>query len=152
MASAAALDLSVERLRESEHDVHAMVELTVPEADVTSVRQGMAVEFHTSVGDGKAVHAFGTPSVVHFGDEIGDRELQLVRPESSAATFGRETVTLAKEQQDIGRLPDEQLAGLQERWRERRTGEIVFVLQRRELRQQSGSRHLVAARPRRREP
>ena len=65
--------------------------------------------------------------VVRFGHEIGDRELQLVRPEPSAAAFGRETVTLAKEEQDIGRLSDEQLAGLQERWRERRLRDAIVV-------------------------
>jgi membrane fusion protein, multidrug efflux system len=32
------------------------VELTVPEADVASVRQGMGVDFHTALGESKPVH------------------------------------------------------------------------------------------------
>ena len=57
-------------------------------------------------------------AIVNFDDEIGERELQLMRPQPAGFRARREIVPLAEEQQDIGGLADDELAGLEERRRE----------------------------------
>lgn len=57
--------------------------------------------------------------VVDFGDEIGDRQLQLVNPQPAGFVVGREPEPRAEEQQDVRGLPDDYVAGFQERRRER---------------------------------
>ena len=68
-------------------------------------------------------------SVVRFVDEVGQRELELVRPQAPCFVLRREVVVLAEKQQDIRGLTDQALAGLQERWRERRIRESFLVQQ-----------------------
>ena len=62
-------------------------------------------------------------------DEIGEGELELMRPQASRVALRREAMALAEEQQDVRRLPDEALAGLEERRRERRTRDRLAVEQ-----------------------
>jgi hypothetical protein len=61
--------------------------------------------------------------VVHFDDEIGERELQLVRPQPPGLTFRRQAMVFAEKQQNVCRLPNQAFASLQEWWRERPTRE-----------------------------
>ena len=58
--------------------------------------------------------------IVDLQHEIGDRELQLVHPQPSRLGPGRKGVAPAEIEQDVGGLPDHELAGFQERRRKGR--------------------------------
>ena len=62
--------------------------------------------------------------VMRFDDQVGERELELMRPQSPRLGLGREVVAFAEEQQDVRGLRDKALAGLEE-WR--RKGRICDV-------------------------
>ena len=81
--------------------------------------------------------------VVHFGDEIGERQLQLVRPQPSGVRLRREAVARAEEEQDVRGLAD-QVASVFEEWRcERREGNRVALHERKHpLFPAPGSRHV----------
>ncbi len=57
--------------------------------------------------------------IVNLDDEVGHRQLQLMRPEPARVVARREAVPRAEKQQDVRRLPDDLLTRLQERRRER---------------------------------
>src|SRR5205085_10792428 len=56
-----------------------------------------------------------------------DGELKLMRPQSTRDRRGCEAMPFAEKQQDIRRLRDDELAGLQKRRRERRTCELFVI-------------------------
>jgi hypothetical protein len=64
-------------------------------------------------------HADGVVRVVHFREQVRDRQLQLVRPQPAGFVLGREPVVLADEQQDVGSLCDDELTGFEIRRGER---------------------------------
>jgi len=53
--------------------------------------------------------------VVNFRHEIGNGELQLVHPQLSGFRLRRQPVARAEIEQDVGGLPDHELAGFEER-------------------------------------
>src|SRR5262249_46927199 len=53
--------------------------------------------------------------------EVGDGELQLMHPQPSGLVAGREAEPPAEVEEDVGGLADDELAGLEERRRKRRT-------------------------------
>ena len=55
--------------------------------------------------------------VVNLFDEIDDGQLQLVRPQSPCFACRRQFMAGAEIHQNVGALPDQQLAGAQERRR-----------------------------------
>jgi len=59
--------------------------------------------------------------VVDQRHEVGDGELQLMHPQPSGLVAGREAQPPAEIKQDVGGLADDELAGLEERRRKRRT-------------------------------
>jgi hypothetical protein len=61
--------------------------------------------------------------IVDLAEEVGDRELELMRPQRSGRVARREAEPAAEEQQDVRRLADDPASGAQERRRERRTRE-----------------------------
>ena len=65
--------------------------------------------------------------VVNLNYEIGDRELQLVRPEPSRLVAGREFQTRPEIEQNIRGLGDDELAGFEERRRKGRTRDALAV-------------------------
>jgi hypothetical protein len=80
--------------------------------------------------------------IVNLNDEVGDGELQLMRPQAPAIAARRKPVTHAQKKQDICRLPDDELAAFEERRREWR------MLDARAVKQRHHRRHAAAsARP-----
>lgn len=65
--------------------------------------------------------------VVRFDDEVRKCELELMRPQAARVPLRSKTVAFTEEEQDVRGLPDQAVAGLQERRRERRTGEPILV-------------------------
>src|SRR5260370_30006941 len=58
--------------------------------------------------------------IMDLDHEVGDRELQLVCPQTPGIAARRKPMTHAKEEKDICRLPDDELPALEERrggWR-----------------------------------
>ena len=53
--------------------------------------------------------------VVDFVDEVGNRQLQLMSPEPAGLVGRRQAVTGAEKGEDIGGLPDDEVAGPQKR-------------------------------------
>jgi hypothetical protein len=60
--------------------------------------------------------------VVDFVDEIGDRQLQLMRPQPAGLGGRRQPMLSAEVKEDIGGLPDQQPASFQKRRGEWRVG------------------------------
>src|SRR5271156_2480276 len=58
--------------------------------------------------------------VVHFRHEVRDRQLKLMHPELAGFGFRRKGMARAEIKQDVGGLPDHDLAGFKKRRRERR--------------------------------
>ena len=65
--------------------------------------------------------------VVHFLQEIGDGELQLVGPQPSGLVLQREAQPRAEEQEDVGGLRDQLPARLEDGRRERRASDPRVV-------------------------
>ncbi len=65
--------------------------------------------------------------VVDLDDEVGDRELQLVRPQPHGLVARREPMARAEKEQDVRGLADDELAALEERRRERRMLDALAV-------------------------
>src|SRR5215211_3998951 len=65
--------------------------------------------------------------VVDLDHEVGDGELQLMRPQPSRFVAWRQPKPRAEIKQDIGGLGDDELAGLEEWWRERRAPGFPLV-------------------------
>jgi hypothetical protein len=63
--------------------------------------------------------------VVRLADEVGERELELVRPQAPCAGLRRKAMAFAEEEQDVRRLSDQSAAGLQERRRKRQLRERI---------------------------
>ena len=61
------------------------------------------------------------------GDEIRERQLELVHEQASGAIARREAMPFSDEEEDVRRLRNEHAAGLEERWRERGTGKARIV-------------------------
>ena len=61
--------------------------------------------------------------IVNFQHEIRDRELQLMHRQPSRLRRGRETMARSQIKQDVGGLPDHELAGFEE-WRRERRGAL----------------------------
>jgi hypothetical protein len=55
--------------------------------------------------------------IVNFDHQVGDRKLQLMRPEFSGLVLRRQPMPLAEEEQDVRDLSDDAVAGLEERRR-----------------------------------
>ena len=56
--------------------------------------------------------------VVNFLHKVGHRQLQLMHPEPPGFRLRRQPVTRAEIEQDVGGLPDYELAGFEKRWGE----------------------------------
>ncbi len=65
--------------------------------------------------------------IVNLDQQVGDRKLQLMRPQSSGITARRKAVTHAEEEKDIRRLANEELAAPEERRREWRMLDALAV-------------------------
>jgi hypothetical protein len=65
--------------------------------------------------------------VVNLDNQIGDGELELVRPKPSFFVAGRQIQARAEIEQDIRRLRDDELAGFEERRRKRRPRAALVV-------------------------
>src|SRR5690348_1684411 len=77
----------------------------------------------------------GVMRIVRFIDDIGDRQLQLMRPQPSHLVARRESVTPPEIKEDVRRLPDQRLAIPKERRRKgrmSRTGSVDQPLHRRD--------------------
>ena len=65
--------------------------------------------------------------IVNLDDQIGDAELELVRPKPCRFVARRQIQARAEIKQDICGLRDDEPAGFEERWRKRRTRAALFV-------------------------
>ena len=65
--------------------------------------------------------------VMNLNQEIRDRELQLVHPQTATLVPRRESMTSAEKQQDVGRLANDEPTGLQKRRCERRMRDAFAV-------------------------
>src|SRR5262252_6379071 len=57
--------------------------------------------------------------VMDLDHEVGDRKLQLMRPQSSGVIARSKPMTHTEEEKDVRRLADDERAALEERWRKR---------------------------------
>jgi hypothetical protein len=65
--------------------------------------------------------------IVNLDDQIGDAELELVRPKPCRFVARRQIQARAEIKQDICGLRDDELAGFEERWRERRSRAALVI-------------------------
>ena len=66
-------------------------------------------------------------AVVHFDDQVGDGQLQLMRPQAARLVVRHQPQARPEKQQDVGGLADQQIASLQVGRRERRAAHsLVF--------------------------